>query len=323
MLMGVLRLWCSRRSRTRQSYCPRLEHLESRWALAGNVAATFVEPGFLLVTGDDLDNHIHIKGGKTAGEVTVHGIQRTSVDGAHKRHFSGIERIRVELGGGDDSAKIFNLTMSSVNASGPQALAGIFVRAGSGNDDVDIHNVSLFADGQGMADESQAVIIAEGSDGDDDIRIWNAQVEATGADHTFAQIYVLGDISGSGNDRATVMNASIRAYGGSISNTALLDVQELLGGGNDVYTVMNSSVVASGPLASSRIRLDLGDGDDSAIVKNSRFDHLEVRLGSGDDEMELRNNDIAILAFLDGGEGDDTLKAKNNSGTVSAIGFED
>lgn len=323
---------CRRRNtRSFQSLTPALECLEDRCLLTGNVASTLLAPNFLLLTGDNLDNEIRIQGDGSVGGFRIRGIHGTTIDGERTQSFSGIDRISLVLGDGDDSVTISHISFANVNTTGQLSLTGILVRAGAGNDTVRISNSSIVADGAGLTDDAQAFITVEGDigpdpGGNDDIRIFNVSVEATGATRrTFAQIDVFGDIatSSGGDDVATVRNAHVFAHGGSVSNLALIDLQELSGGGNDVFSVLNSDTIAEGANATGRVTIETGDGDDVAVVRNSNFDRLQARLGSGNDKMVLRNNIIGILAFLDGGAGDDELIAKNNSGTIVDRGFEE
>lgn len=316
----------AKNGRTHQRYQPQLECLESRWVPAGNVTATLLAPNFLFLEGDSLDNQVQIKGGKDVGELTVQGAQGTSIGGAAKQLFSGIDRISLVLREGDDTARISNLSMTNVNSAASLSLTGMTIWGGDGDDDIKISNVSILADGQ---NDAQAFITVRGDSfpglsGSDNILVTNVTLESIGTVRTWAQVDVFGDTNSGvgGNDVATVKNASLLAHGGSVSNRAHISVQELTGGGNDTYSVLNSNVVASGPGASSRVTIEMGDGDDMATVRGSTFGRLQARLGSGSDKLVLRNNDIGILAFLDGQDDDDTLISKNNTGTINAVNFE-
>src|SRR4051812_26821319 len=81
-----------------------LEALEDRCVPAGNVLADQVGAALTLV-GDDLANAVRVLPGARPGEVVVVG-DGTTVNGAARQTFTGVEDLFVLLQGGDDALTV-------------------------------------------------------------------------------------------------------------------------------------------------------------------------------------------------------------------------
>lgn len=306
------------------------ESLEPRTLLTGTVTTSLLGPSFLQISGDAQGNDIRIRGGRNQGDVTIVGKNGTTVDGATRTTYRGIDRITAQMEGGDDTVRVSRLNFTNQTATAGQlALAGILVDAGAGDDLVIIASSTVSADGKGIASTANAFIQvrgdkASGSAGNDVLNVSNVAVLATGAERTAAQIDVFGDYvnPSAGNDKVTVKRSTVRAFGGTRSNNALISVQEVRGGGDDYYAVVRNTVTATDAGASSRVTVETRKGNDTVVVKKSQFDRLQARLGTEDDRMLLVGNQIGTLAVLDGGDGIDSLSARKNTGAVNATNFE-
>jgi hypothetical protein len=144
------------RGRGNQSGRPALEVLERRVLLAGDIAAAVLD-GELAILGDDQSNRIIIERSPTGTDSNT--FQLTPVDGttingsAEPLTISGVQSIRLEMGGGDDSvllrdARLYGafsfgggegrdvLTMLRVTVHG-----AVLLDAGAGRDTIHLANV--------------------------------------------------------------------------------------------------------------------------------------------------------------------------------------
>ncbi len=89
----------------------RIEPLESRLAMAGNVTASVVN-GELRIDGDDVANWLVVRGTVNPGELTILGLDSTgamptTINGIASQTFSGVTgSIVMNLRGGDDVAHV-------------------------------------------------------------------------------------------------------------------------------------------------------------------------------------------------------------------------
>ena len=105
-----------------------LESLENRTLLAGNVLATQLSGGFLLLDGDDLGNEIMLRSGSLPGVIIVHPLNQTRVNGSTQDLvFAGVDEILAQFHGGNDWLKTADLTLTS------SAFAFLLVDAGPGD----------------------------------------------------------------------------------------------------------------------------------------------------------------------------------------------
>jgi hypothetical protein len=103
---------------------PRVESLESRLALAGNVTATLAG-STLILTGNGLSNEILIEG-NGAGEFSVTGVATTVNGSANAFTRTNVRNILINLNNGDDIVTIVNADLSGL----------LSVNGGYGNDEL-------------------------------------------------------------------------------------------------------------------------------------------------------------------------------------------
>lgn len=133
----------------RDRFKPRVESLEDRTALSGNVQAAVIG-GVLTLSGDDAANQIVISGtGKHS--VMLRSLDGTTINGQTSLYVGGIEGgLNVRMGGGDDNLTIFSLRAGGLNVdlgdgndsfamTDADYRAGTEIRAGAGDDIVSLH----------------------------------------------------------------------------------------------------------------------------------------------------------------------------------------
>ena len=123
----------------------------------------------------------------------------------------------------------------------------------------------------------------------------------------------VGDVNGNGKTLDTANGEDkIYAKDGAIDN-----IKIDMGSGDDVF-MKDHSITSDGNLAVTSLKnttIDMGDGNDAAIIAGADFSHsagkeAKVDLGSGDD-MEIGNNRI-LDTNIEGGAGNDTIKVSGN-----------
>lgn len=144
-----------------------------------------------------------------------------------------------------------------------------------------------------------------------------------------------GDVNGNGKTLDTASGEDkIYAKDGAIDN-----INIDMGGGDDVF-MKDHSITSDGNLAVTSLKdttVDMGDGNDAAIIAGADFSHSagkesKIDLGSGDDmlifndskitdakilggadndDMEIGNNRI-LDTNIEGGAGNDTIKVSGN-----------
>ena len=116
----------------------RLENLEGRWLMAGDVTASVIH-GSLALVGDDLDNFISVTGSATAGEVVVTGLPDSNGVATKIKDAQGVEHDSLTLEGVTDNIYV-NLKggNDSVSMSALQVAGNVAIREGDGNDTVSL-----------------------------------------------------------------------------------------------------------------------------------------------------------------------------------------
>jgi hypothetical protein len=116
----------------------RIEGLENRLMMAGNVTAT-LQAGNLLITGNALDNGVSIIGSAVPGKFVVQGLPTncvpTTVNGKHSVTFEKVQNITIDLKDGNDLLRIGNAQADQTQIPGMMT-----ARTGPGNDTVIIEN---------------------------------------------------------------------------------------------------------------------------------------------------------------------------------------
>lgn len=284
----------ARRSRPAKlaKYRPRGESLESRLALAGNVAA-FVSGPNLFITGDNLGNSLRIEGNGTG--VDVLGTFGTAVNGVNGGEFNArnIQNIFMEMGNGDDTAT-FVLTQ----------LTGM-LRFSGGND----NDALLFGEGNN-GQNSFGSLQALMGDGFDTVDVDSSETHFSvpgpvtvlggeGGNTTYFRattVLTLGAITvtgGNGNDDFQIIGGE-----GTTATTGFISV---LGGNGNNNVELNAEVTVNGGIS---------------FVGGNNFDYLTTEF-----EGDLTVNGSIVAAL---GEGPNTVSFDHNNtvitGAVSVTG---
>lgn len=265
-----------------------VERLESRAMLAGDVTVRVVA-GKLEIEGDGLDNTIAIAAGATAGAFLVTGTG-TTINGSSAAlpAFTGVTAgIEVEMNAGNDSVTFGAVTV-------PQDLD---IETGIGNDTVTL-NANLNVAGE--------LNIETGLDND----------TVTATTITVGRLEIE---TGAGNDTVSLTGVTINQVAtGNLSNSKIGLAEIETGDGTDSVTING--------LTAKRLRVNTGDGADTANIK-ATVDRLSVKLSKGSDSLTLSATAaIANRLSLRGGSGTDTLtnNLTNPPATLKRIirGFE-
>lgn len=268
----------------------RLERLESRIMLSGNVMATLLGPD-LYLEGDDLDNDIEIQVVNDEvvlvgeNDTTINGSDANLVIGSPGADFEG--NIIVRLKDGNDRLVI---------REGVTVEKSVLVFAGSGNDSVGVDNANITGN-----------LRVNGGTGDDALTIRDSSVNhlrfigGAGADVVnIEDSQVNGRLvisTGTGND-SVVLNNVTTGKVGVVS----------LGAGNDELVVSNSEF--------SRSLIGItGAGDDFLEVDSTRVDGYSIFFtGSGADSTNLTGtNQFGKDLISISGTGDDQTAISNTS----------
>ena len=124
----------------------------------------------------------------------------------------------------------------------------------------------------------------------------------------------VGDVNGNGQELYTANGEDkIYAKDGAVDN-----IKIDMGSGDDVF-MKDHSITSDGNLAVTSLKdttIDMGDGNDAAIIAGADFSHSvgkesKVDLGSGDDMLIFNDSKITDAKIL-GGAGNDTIKVSGN-----------
>ncbi len=280
----------------------RVEPLEQRLLLAGNVTADLID-GQLIITGDDLANAIVIAM-DPEGTCWVTALPdddnadaaTTLINGqVEATGFIGVHSITVNLHGGDD---ILNVHDSEWPGGMPRGRdlnlsGGLTLNMGDGNDTI------RFVD-RGHATYIGGDLAIDTGAGDDSIEV-QTPVTSVGGD-----VHI---ITGSGQDYVMVdrmfVAGNLHVDSGTESDTvtfrwATIDgnvTVETLSGDDRVRFVWASS--------GGSMTLDTGDGDDQVkLTSVSVAADTAINTGSGEDYVKVSRSDVGSLA-IDTGDGDD------------------
>lgn len=124
----------------------------------------------------------------------------------------------------------------------------------------------------------------------------------------------VGDVNGNGKTLDTA-NGEDKIY---TKDGAIDNINIDMGGGDDVF-MKDHSITSDGNLAVTSLKnttIDMGDGNDAAIIAGVDFSHSsgkesKVDLGSGDDMLIFNDSKITDAKIL-GGAGNDDMEIGNN-----------
>ena len=290
-----------------------LEKLESKAMLAGDVIVSVVE-GNLIIEGDELGNEIAVSSGETAGTYIIRGLEGTTVklgeDGEPAPEtglvVEGVRRnVRINLGDGDDA----------VTVNDARFRHGLSIATGAGADEVNIGN----------ADETPAPALSAAAT-DANVSVRGALLIRTGADNdtvNLGNVHVGGliGISTDGGDDTVHLGApaptpeaaALDAALESATVRAKLGVDILLGEGDDTAVLRD--------VAALQVGIGAGAGADEVALHDIRSLYIGVRGGEGDGADVVRLNDVhAQVATVGTGDGADrVIVAGSKFGVLTAI----
>jgi hypothetical protein len=272
----------------------RVERLEHRNLLAGNVLVTVNGGGNLTIRGDAADNQFSVQ--ETAPDVFTF----TDTDPVGDTRFNGAlgpfviagvtGSVRADLQAGNDNIEILG---------GTEITGNLQVKAGAGNDTAILTGVAI---GGGGVDVAGNAVIETGA-GNDTVRLIGAFLGGG--------VNVGGDAviqTGAGNDTVDLASGFLS---GSVDVGGNLDVHA--GQGDDAVTVAETSVVGN-------TTIDTSDGlDDVNIDFVTAGGNLTVRLGHQDDNLRFHSSNVTAAVALNASLGHDTLDVRAvqaDSGTI-------
>lgn len=110
-----------------------------------------------------------------------------------------------------------------------------------------------------------------------------------------------------GGDDVFMKDHSITSDG-NLAVTSLKDTTIDMGDGNDAAIIAGADFSHS---AGKESKVDLGSGDDMLIFNDSKITDAKILGGAGNDDMEIGNNRI-LDTNIEGGAGNDTIKVSGN-----------
>ena len=132
---------------------------------------------------------------------------------------------------------------------------------------------------------------------------------ANGEDKIYAKDGAVDNIKidmGSGDD--VFMKDHSITSDGNLAVTSLKDTTIDMGDGNDAAIIAGADFSHS---AGKEAKVDLGSGDDMLIFNDSKITDAKILGGAGNDDMEIGNNRI-LDTNIEGGAGNDTIKVSGN-----------
>ncbi len=277
----------------------RLECLENKNLLAGDVATSF-DGVNLVLTGDLNDNSFRIiRNGAAVGAVTVEGLAGTTIDTMGAMDFTVTGDIVINFSdGGDNSVTVGE---NPIPQPDPIQLAGnVSLTGGAGTDSLLFTNASV--DGNVSVDDLAGGLFS-----------FLTTLESTviGGDLTMDSAAGKPELS---IDDSTV-DGSVTMVGNSVSNESFLVVSSSAVGGDIRH--FTESITSVTQLES----VDVGDdvivdgqgGEDRVIIQQASGstvattigDDLRIITRGGDDEVTLSSIDVGDDLQYRGGDGND------------------
>jgi large repetitive protein len=278
----------------------RMECLERRELLAGNVNAAIDGQNILRITGDNASNQIHVQEvARIDGALGIRVIGiNTNINGSSQAaEFRVPSRdVVISMGGGNDSVFFAPQAPSRI-----AQLRRLEIFGGPGQDRINVQRVNVSQgtvplrintgiDGSGDVVQLGVVTVGAGQDalvstggGNDQIRIGNS---------TFRRNLTIN--AGDGADTVNLVNAQVVG-------------QFTLNAGTGADVVNLEATTLGGSAA-----LNLGDGADQLLIRNnSRFNSRSViRGGAGNDDIRLLNMSGTSIV-VDAGDGANEITLRN------------
>ena len=326
----------------------RLESLEARHALAGNVIAMLTE-GTLTILGDEQANGVNMVFDVASGKHIVSGTETggsaTEINGGTTpAEFSGVKHVHVMLGEGDDVldfgaadqiytgiAQKLAIDMGSGNDSvelgragnGPGATdpvyhllyvnKGIWIDLGAGDDELSVASLKT----------NKSLIVLAG-DGNDAIDFATEFTPTGAAGATQFPVIAKGNVHlhlGHGDDTLTVLHVRVGnnlkildPQGASNVSLTDVDVRRKV----DIKTGHSVDQVSLDYVSASHVSMNTHGAEDDVSIEHSRFKRMNVQTGGGNDDLDVRWSRSTQFTFLDGGDqgGDVSLRGNALRGMI-------
>jgi len=331
----------------------RLEALERRLLLAGDVGAEINARGELIITGDDLDNSIEI----TAGEVDqlneldevigqipgyfVTGVATTeeggeavptTVNGEEQAFFPAADvtnDLKIRLKGGNDTVKILGTVETTTDDQGNVidetdvplvAPDDIEVYPGAGDDTVIIDLVTCLDD---VILKHKATVVEAGAvrpeAGNDSVAITNTTTTND------VRIYGYGgSLSVVVTDTVVGDDVAIRTAGGddtiTLGEGTVVDENLSIrtSNGNDIVSLNSADIGRSATIDMGSRREKPADGEDPVVdtvtIADSTIGYrLTVKTGAGNDAVSIAGTTVANDLKVSTRGGSDTLEITDNT----------
>lgn len=285
----------------------RLESLEKKIPLAGDVTATLVG-GDLILVGDIDDNSVQVvRDGSLAmpgvGDVSVNGLAGTTVNGMASESFTVTGDVIFDYTAGGNNIA----TVGEPMALNPDALelpGNVSVEGGAGDEFLNVQNSII----NGSASLSDSI-------------------GGVGANLSVTDSLVTGDVSNSNISDYSDIGLQTSTVNGDVTLTAngtdllqaVLDFRSS-SIGDDVRVESNADLVETrfrGISVGDDVIHISGDGDDlidfgadSNDVGNTIGDDLRLLTGGGNDEVLLAGYNVGDDLVFNGGDGDDIFETE-------------
>ncbi len=306
---------------------PRMENLERRELMAGNITAGLGSDGILHIDGDNWSNGVEVRqvgsqwnGGSYGPVVQVRGLYQsgaqTKINGASSQTFYVVRGLDIDMNGGSDRVNIGSSTGQYSYFS-----KGVTVVTGSGHDDVNLNKVSTYLDTQ----------IWTGS-GNDDVTLNNVRAGSNSDEFRQGGLYIYTE---SGHDEIVVKGTTVVnsmevnvGAGGYYHDKVELDHVNV--GGNLTLTNRElDSWYNTGRVTATMEDVNVGRKltIDTLLAKADlelervNADEVFAQLGSRDDSLSLTDVQANSIT-AHGNRGEDSL-FRSGSSRVNHDGFED
>lgn len=286
-------------NRKRTHHTLRLENLESRQMMAGDVSSYAINR-ILYINGDANANGVALVD-DGSGNINVVGITQggsaTTVNGGASQVFTKIKDVVISMGKGDDAVVVTDVALNG----------NLFISGGKDNDAI---GLGEFAD-TGLIDDAvdtllgalsiKKSLIIDGSDGDDALM---ARATTITKSLTVAM--------GLGNDTVTFDSS-----GGSDGVTVLKTATFSGGTGDDNVSLERLTVTKSLSIATH-------SGDDSVTLDTVSAKSLGVSLGALDDDVTVSDSTVTKTASFNGESGINTFTdgGGNSFGKLTQKNFQ-
>ncbi len=291
----------------------KLEHLENRQLMAGDVTAVLVG-GVLTITGDRHANHIDIT--NDGGNIEITGISTRIFDRTPPHTnpaprwnavFANVTDIVINMKEGNDIVDVAGITISggltivtqngndgvtigdSSLSTDPTIVGALNINTGLNSDVVQIANLHVLGNALIVADKGNDAVTLE--------RDATSNTPITGSPIGFANTGITVDGSltinlGEGNDTLDMDEVKV------LQALSMSDPN-----GNDHATLNRVDAVFA---TLSMAGIGLGGDNDDVSIQNSKFTQLTVLLGRGNDRLTVGQTSVTGQAMFDGNIGRDT-----------------